>query len=300
MIHFRKIALALLCIAALAACVPSTGPNDSQGTGDSGGMSTVPSTFMLEVPASLVMTASKANSDPYVNVIKSFTTAFGTFMRIPAMYAVIGDAVIEQNDLSPDGVARSGISITLTQALYNRMAGLCSADYYEPDTACIGQSLRLTVTYSAPTSGIYAYRLSVLPEGSTYPFIIAWSSDKTKVLCGMGFGDGMDFELGYDGSSQLCYYKSIFSTVESSLYLKKCADGGMIVYYPSTGPGSSMGAYADDLGGYYTFAGMISGAFDTGGDTIDHTAGAGLGYANKYAAAADDLDALIALAAPAT
>ena len=242
----------------VSACsLPTNDPN--KGTSDTYELTTVPAGIRIDIPASLVPAASSPGAraagagDVYtemsIGMARSMVGMLDSMGSSVSMMLVLGDYIIDRNDLSPDGTPHLGIAVALTQALFDRMLAVSASDMRDGfDSSIIGSSLTMDVTYSQAAAP-YAFALEIYESRAPMPVTLSWSEDKTKSKVAIA-----SMEITYDAATKTMALRSTDDYLDFTMNLKQAADGGAYVAF-SFGSGEyaySVKCYADDDGGYIT------------------------------------------------
>jgi hypothetical protein len=123
-------------------------------------------------------------------MIKSEVAWLGLFAPTLETYAILADAAISQNHLSPSPTPYTDLSVTFTQEMYDAVSALLPAWMLPPASLVVGKAVTIpSLTYSTDGEAPLSNSI-VVGSGVGLNLDYAWSSDKTKLrmrsTCVMG------------------------------------------------------------------------------------------------------------------
>ena len=290
LIHGILLSCALLSAFVLASCSGIFGGGGGDGNGGGTPTNTVlPNAVMVTVPASLVgdggavpslraLRSSRAvapdRAEEAYWMIKSGVYMMKSNGASMAMYGAGIDELISSQNLTPQAAPFTEKTMTLTQALVDKMNAFAASGGFEMEdmSAMVGQSMPVPPFYYETASVApyaYAFRMTETDEYGTFYNGFYWSSDKTKVKMVMSdnesdASDTYRYTVTYDDSTKTSAMIMVADSNSFTFSLKEdtaSMKNGAFVFFeasttfdsdgdtvPETWNQSGTG-YADDAGG---------------------------------------------------
>ncbi len=287
-------------------------------------MENLPKKFSADIPDSIVGNGDSArmihknilravgDQSQGCSTVKEMTGMMKEFSTMIPLYAVMADAAISQNSLSPDGSTHD-CSIKYTREMLDAITEIMGDDVMGDMSELeqmIGVSESVTIVYSNTASAPYKYSVIITMMDSTTTMY--WSEDKTKTKIELPIflemspeGDKLKSTPSEDGRIEFVYDDSAksmnllfsYTGMEMNMSLQEEGDGALFTMNNKYG-GSVylMEGYADDNGGYIKTkitdssfgTTSFSESFDANGIVTEDTGS----YADMYASGSTVVDDL--------
>jgi hypothetical protein len=187
----------------------------------------------------------------------------GSYVPTLEAYAIIADAVISQNNLTPSTTAYTNESVTFTQAMYIAIAALLPSWQTPPASLVVGKKVTIpSLVYTTSSSAALANSICLALNGR-WTLTYSWSADQTELK--MALADASDtantvtLEVATNTTAKSTAFQ-ILDTLENKLLLAVQRDSASTAsgVFVSVDLGYAAGfayqlwGYADNSGGLVT------------------------------------------------